>query len=395
MKKLITTLIILAVAIALGLIAHTYPSYVLIQIGQWSIQTSLWFTLIALAILWLIIDFIATLIKGLNRSVSHIATWRQHHRRSAAQKALTQGILAYYTEEFDTVEPTLTNHTQASDQPFLHNWLAIQALIAQNQPIDHLLDSIEQSADKTQKHYINLLKAESCIINHYWQQAQQHLKQLPKKLAHTPRALKLKSQALAHENQWEDLWPILQTLANKLSHHLPQPYQNYQQQAFNHIVNNHTKRYSQLKQYWQQLSRDNQNNPECALAFLKRCQQLKPKTTADWTENWLENNYSPQVIEAYSQLDNITLKRQIDCLHQLLEQYNQPEIYYHLAYKYYQYKSPHQAVHYAQIAWKQGSTQALLIILLIHLQQQDSFTALQFLNQHFQHDTREHKSYGS
>lgn len=392
MKKVITIIILLAAAIGIGLLAQTHPGYVLIQVGHWSIQTSLWFALATLIIVLIIADLIVTLLNKLAQGVARISIWRQHYQRQSARQGLMHGLLAYSTEQYHQAQAYLQRYTKASEQPFITQWFLTKSLIAQHQPVDQAIQATQQAAHKKQRPYIYLLKAEHYIHQKQWQQAHQQLKQLPKKLAHTSQALKFKSLCLANQKHWEDLWPILQTLTPKLGNSLPEPFQTFQRQAFIRIATKHSKRYNHLKHYWQTLTPSNQTHPECAVAFIKQCQQLKPKLAPQWAKNWLDQRYSDQVLQAYCKLNGSNLQSRIDQLHEWHELYEQAAISYYLGYFYYQSHNQQQATHYAKLAWAQGEPKGLILLLLIYIEQQDLLTALDVLQQQFKTNHDSHSS---
>lgn len=391
MKKLITILILLAIAIGLGLLAQTHPGYVLIQIGHWSIQTSLWFALATLILCLILGDLIVTLINSLIRGMTHVSIWRQRYQKLAAHKALTEGLLAFATEQHDRAFHQLKRYASSSDLALINQVYIVKTRLAQNEPAEQALQTAHNLAEQKNKPYIQLLEAQYHLQQHNWEQTLECVKQLPRKFAHSAQALKIKSHCLAHQKHWEDLWPVLQTLARQCSDQLESPYDDYQKQAFCRIIVKYTKRYHQLKHYWQQLTSENQANADCVIAFLKRCHQLKPKAATEWAESWLNNHYSDNVLQLYYTINQKQLKSTINQLHDWYQIHSQPNISYYLAYSYYLYNNLYQAEQYAQSAWSQGNIQGLLLILFIYLEQQDSLTAQQSLAQQLQIDQNQHK----
>lgn len=386
MKKVITILVFLGIAIGLGLLAQTYPGYVLLQVGHWSIQTSLWFAL-ALAIVFIIlVRLIIKLISSIGSGFASLSIWRQHYRRLSAQKTLTQGVLAYSSENWQQASHHCQRYAKRSDQPFLHYWFWAQALLHQNQNADKAIKLALSSASDKQQPYVYLLQAQAYFNQRQWQQCIKQIKQLPKQLQQTTLALKLHCQCLVQQKLWEDLWPVVNQLKQQLEDNLPDYYHQCQQKAFCRIVNKHTQRLSQLKQYWQQLTETNQGNSECALAFIKRAQQLKPKILTTWITEWLDDHYSESVVKAFIELDNIELNNKIEQLQKWYEAYEKAGLSYYLGYCYYCYNQLQQAHQHAQTAWAQGDTKGLVLLLLIYLNQQDSESALEALNQHFPGD---------
>lgn len=387
MKKVITVLVFLGVAIGIGLLAQTYPGYILLQVGHWRIQTSLWFALVLLIVVIILARLIIRLISSIGHGFASLSVWRQQYRRLSAQKALTQGILAYSSDKWQEAGRHCQRYAKHSDQPFLHYWFWAQALLKQNQQADKVIELAFSNASDKQKPYVHLLQAQAYFNQRQWQQCIKQLKKLPKQLQQAPLSLKLQCQCLAQQKLWEDLWPIVNQLKQQLGEPLPEYYRQCQQQAFCRMTNKHTQRLSQLKDYWQQLTQANQSNSECAIAFIKQAQKLKPKILTTWIPDWLDNHYSEAVVKAFGELEHIELKDKIAYLQKWHDAYEKAGLSYYLGYCYYRYNQLQQAHQYAQTAWAQGDIKGLLLLLLIYLDQQDGDSALEALHQYLPRDT--------
>ena len=94
MRRLLAALVAaLVVGGAVGTLMVRDPGYVLLTYDDMSLETSLWFALLALLVGYFVLRFVFGLIARIARGGAGIAAWRQSRRARAAQARTTRGLL--------------------------------------------------------------------------------------------------------------------------------------------------------------------------------------------------------------------------------------------------------------------------------------------------------------
>lgn len=131
MKKLIVIFLVLLVAVAIGVVAHTNPGYVFITLGHMHLQTTLWFAILALVVgLWVIYGLLR-LVLGLYRIPTHMRHFTQHRREVKLQKLTHQALCALFEGYWEKCEKYFTQSAKKGSHAFFHYLGAAEAAFEQ------------------------------------------------------------------------------------------------------------------------------------------------------------------------------------------------------------------------------------------------------------------------
>ena len=131
-------LLILIIALALGglliWVADLQPGFVLLQYGQWSLETSL-IVFVAMFLLLLLAGyFLLRSTLFLKQSPARLANWQQQLRHKRASQALTKGLITLEEGRWAEAERLLARHAGNSETPLLHYLAAARAAQKQSAP---------------------------------------------------------------------------------------------------------------------------------------------------------------------------------------------------------------------------------------------------------------------
>ena len=131
-------LIIIALALALGVAAiwaaDFEPGFVLLQYGQWSLETSL-VVFTAIYILLVVAGYLALRsLVLLKQTPKRINAWKTTQRQKRANQALTRGLITLEEGRWTEAERILVRHATHSETPLLHYLAAARAAQKQQAP---------------------------------------------------------------------------------------------------------------------------------------------------------------------------------------------------------------------------------------------------------------------
>ena len=213
-------LIIIGLALALGGIfvwlADFEPGFVLMQYGQWTLETSL----IVFTVAWLILLLLAymtlrslAIIKNTPNRLSH---WQENQRHKRATKALTNGLITLEEGRWAEAERLLIRHAGNSETPLLHYLAAARA--AQKQQAPERRDSYLKLAHETTPSAdiaVGVVQAELQLSAGQKEQALATLQHLREVAPKHPYVLQLLQQLYQDTAQWQEVQSVLPDLRKR------------------------------------------------------------------------------------------------------------------------------------------------------------------------------------
>jgi HemY protein len=222
MKRTLFYFLILLAAVWLGVIIHNNPGYVLLSFNNWTIETSLWFAIIALVIIFVVLLFLLRLGKTANGIVLGLRKYFTNRRQRKARARTTTGLYDLVEGKWKSAERNLIKAALYSDMPMI-NYLAA-ALMAQKQ---NAYDRAEnylrhaQNAPSSRYFAVGLTQARLQIINKKWEEALATLQALHQKNPKNKLILELLQKVCIEVGEWHMLRDLVPAL--RKHHVLPMP----------------------------------------------------------------------------------------------------------------------------------------------------------------------------
>ena len=110
MKILFSTLAVLLIAVVLAYTARQDAGYVLIEFGDWTIEASLAFLLMAIAGAFVVLYLVLRSLGYAHGLPARIGGWRRNRRERRATAALTRGFVALAQGRWSQAEKALTRY---------------------------------------------------------------------------------------------------------------------------------------------------------------------------------------------------------------------------------------------------------------------------------------------
>lgn len=216
MKRIIICFLALLFSVWLGIIMYRHPGYVLVSYQNWSVETSLWFAVVTLAVLFLLFYMLLRFSSGVKSIAIRIKQWFSNRRKRKARIQTTLGLYDFAEGNWKLAEKKLVRAAKYSDMPLI-NYLAA-AFMAQRQYALARRDNyllLAQKSDVDHPIVVGLTQARLQIFNRQWEEALatlQHLHQLRPKNAFI---LQLLEQAHFELKDWIGLKILLPVLRKR------------------------------------------------------------------------------------------------------------------------------------------------------------------------------------
>jgi len=213
-------LIIIALALVLGVAAiwaaDFEPGFVLLQYGQWSLETSL-VVFTAIYILLVVAGYLALRsLVLLKQTPKRINAWKTTQRQKRANRALTRGLITLEEGRWTEAERILVRHATHSETPLLHYLAAARA--AQKQQAPERRDNYLRLAHETTEGAdiaVGVVQAELQLSAGQKEQALATLQHLREVAPKHPYVLQLLQSLYQDMDQWQEMQSVLPDLRKR------------------------------------------------------------------------------------------------------------------------------------------------------------------------------------
>lgn len=213
MRKLILILLALVLSVAAALWLNQQGGFVLVSLGEWTLQTSVLLfvgAVIAFIIgLYLLINLIRELL-GVPRRVRR---WAGNRRQRRARTGLIEGLIRLAEGRHAEAEKLLLKHIDRSEAPLLHYLGA--AVAAQRRGSYEDRDRFLGLADRTSPRArlaVGLIQAQLQVDAGQWEQAFATLTYLQEQAPRNPRVLTMLLKCCLALDEWERVHALLPEL---------------------------------------------------------------------------------------------------------------------------------------------------------------------------------------
>lgn len=213
-------LLVFALALALGVIviwaAEFEPGFVLLQYGNWSLETSLIVFVVAFILLLVAGYLLLRSLVLVKQSPAKLSHWKAAQRHKRANRALTRGLITLEEGRWEEAERILIRHASHSETPLLHYLAGARA--AQKQNAADRRDNYLRLAHETTEGAdiaVGVVQAELQIAAGQKEQAiatLQHLREMSPK---HPYVLQLLQSLYQDMDQWQDVQSVLPDLRKR------------------------------------------------------------------------------------------------------------------------------------------------------------------------------------
>lgn len=213
-------LIIIAIALALGAAviwaAKFEAGFVLLQYGNWSLETSLIVFSVALLMVVAALYMLLRSLVVVKKSPAKLSDWKARQKHRKASRALTRGLITLEEGRWAEAERILVRHAGNSETPLLHYLAAARS--AQKQGASDRRDNYLRLAHETTEGAdiaVGVVQAELQLSAGQNEQALATLQHLREMAPKHPYVLQLLQKLYQDLEQWQDVQTVLPDLRKR------------------------------------------------------------------------------------------------------------------------------------------------------------------------------------
>jgi len=293
--------VVLLLAVWLGITVQAHPGYLLMAYGDWSVETTLWFAIIAIVVFLLIVYILVKLLDYLLSISGRLHNWASKRRLRKSQQLTNLGLCELAEGDWLRAERHLVKGAITKDTALINFLAAARAAQGQaeyNRRDDYLRRA--HHANPKAQMAIGLTQAELQLDAEQLEQALATLKHLRELKPNHAHVLKLLQKVYVALNDWPALKELLPELKkhkavkagelDKLSYHL-----------HSHLLTKAIDNDFQVEQTWQAQPKDFQQDKR---ALIQYTNYLIANDNAEAAEPLLasaiKKSWSQQLVYQYS-----------------------------------------------------------------------------------------------
>lgn len=214
MRRLfVFVLIVLAVSAVLFSMLENGSGYVLIVVGDTTIEMAFIVAAAINVLAFVVLYFLVVILRMLFSTRRGVLAWAKNRRRRRGLNRTTQGLIAFVEGRWDVARKTLAKSADNSSTPLINYLFAARAssAVGDAKAVDNFLKKAElstQGADVA----ISLTQAELQIQNGQYEQALATLLRAKKIASHHPVVLAALMKVYRQLNDWDSLLNLLPSL---------------------------------------------------------------------------------------------------------------------------------------------------------------------------------------
>lgn len=325
MWRLIFYVVLLVVAVWLGLWLEQDTGYVLIAYKHWTVETSLWFSVVAVFVIVFLLYYLVKFAGLLIRSHGHLLSWYRQKQFLKAHNLTGAGLLALEEAQWREAESLLLRGAASSSVPVV-NFLNAARAAQQRQDYksrDKYLKRALFLAEGKERFAVYVAKANLLYQQKSYDEALTLLEKLHKEKGRHLQVLNLLQQVYLAKNNYtklSELLPILkkQKVLDKAD------YQSLAVLVYSKLLKESDGEIAALKKLWRSLPRALQGEVKVAEIYINRLidhhEDDEARTLINET---MRSAFSPELANAYMRLHDCNLNKRKKKALQWLKHYGE------------------------------------------------------------------------
>ena len=314
MRWLVAALVLLLCAVGVASLLQHDPGYLYIDIGRWTVETTVAFALAALLVLFVVAYFGVRLAAVLLRTPRAWRRGLRGRRTEKSRRGLMRGLIEMAEGRWEQAEKLLTRHAAESDTALL-NYLAAARAAQQAGAYErrdrYLKAAIEGNPEADVA--VSLTQAELQLAHHQTEHALATLTRLRGLAPHHTYVMKLLSRLYSELEDWERLAELLPELRRRRVLPTERLEALERATALGRLTRDGAD-LSRLGATWESLPRRTRDDPEVVHAYAQLLIRAGGHTTAErrlrqalsrqWDERLVRDYGLVEVDDAAKQLDH-------------------------------------------------------------------------------------------
>jgi HemY protein len=307
MVKFIIVLLVLVIAVLLAvLFVKDDPGFVLIRYGEFSLETSLAFGIIAVAVIGLLIQLALRILLAIYRLPRSLKKQAHNRRVDKSRRLLSQGLIDLAEGRFEQAETNLMKLIDYSENPLL-NYLAAARAAQQLGKFDQRDNYLKNAHDAKPEAEvaIGVTQAELQLASNQTERALATLSHLRSVAPKHDYVLKLLAKVYFMIEEWSGLCELLPEVRRKKLFD-DKRLQQYETQAFNGCLDEAALQDgdSALGNAWNKLPKAYQTNADLILHYIDLVSrhQQDSEAVARIVVKSINQHWDTRLVEYYGRL---------------------------------------------------------------------------------------------
>lgn len=325
MKRLIIYFLLLLASVWVGLKIHKDPGYVLISYQSWNIETTLWFALISIVIVFLILYFLLRLLRGTSMLGGRFGQWFEQRKSRKANRLTNQGLCQLAEGDWHTAEKNLLKGAKHSETPLI-NYLAAASAAAQlghDEDRDSYLRAAHEANPEAEV-AIGLTQAQLQFGAKQWELALATLRHLNQIAPGHRTVLRLLKRVYLELSDWESLRALLPELRERKILE-PQDLHRLEQKIYYEILLSSLRQHDSelVNKVWLSLPKELQSDSQILDTYsIFLIQQQQTEKAEALIREALKKNWQPLLVKRYGIIKSPDLAKQLITAETWLKMHN-------------------------------------------------------------------------
>ena len=305
MRRMLVLLVLLVASVTAAIWFERQGGFVMIRIGEVTVQSSLFVAVAGVVVLWLAASVVTGLIRRLGRVPERVRGRLGSRRRRRAVNALLEGVIELAEGHYAVAEKRLERSVEAARLPVFNHLLA--AIAAQRRGDWARRDDLLTAADAAEPRArvaVGVLQAQLQVEAGQWEQALATLSRLRREAPRNHRVLSMLVQtlrALDDREGLEDLLPDLRRERVLSESEMAALEAEVLAQRFRALGEEATP--DGLARVWKTLPRERQRDPALRARYARALLAAGHQTAAErLLRRWLHERWSDPLVEVYGEL---------------------------------------------------------------------------------------------
>jgi HemY protein len=329
MKRLLIIVVLaLIVGGAVGTLMSRDPGYVLVSYAGRSLETSLWFALVVLAVVYFVLRALVAIVRAVLNSGTGIRTWQQNRRSRNAHERTVHGLLAAGEGDWSAARKTLAAVAPQADVPLVNYLFAARAANELNDADgrDTLLDRAA-ATDPSARLTVAIARAEMRLAAHEFDAAAATLNQARVDAPSNRRVLELLVSCYEAQQNWAALLGLADDLQQQRvwsKDALAAAQRRWWSGYFRHRAHSlQDESTEQMAALWNKAGKELRYDPEIVLAQAEAELANHDVDAAEATlKEALDAAWSPVLVERYGRIRCSDIARQRDSAERWLKKHS-------------------------------------------------------------------------
>lgn len=317
MKRLFIIALIILVASVLLVAAIEYdPGYILISLGQYTLETSFWIGLIVVALLLGALYFTSRFIRRSIAGSTALGQWMLGRDYRRSQQQTTKGLIAFIEGNWQTSLRILSRAAEKSETPLLNYLVAARASHAMGDAVQQkaLLKKAEESTTGAAI-AVGLTQAELQLRSGHLEQSLATLMRVRRNAGKHPYVLYLLKAVYEGLNDWNEVLELLPQL-KKYKVLKPEELASLELSASKNSLDEAAKingdRLAELRKLWQSFSKVVRKDSDCVACYTGYIIQLGGDTEAEkLIRDQLKKDWNKQLVSLYGSVAGEDVGKQL------------------------------------------------------------------------------------